>query len=132
MRYLLDTNILSDLIKNPAGQVAARVRQLVPNTVCTSVVVAGELRYGAAKKASANLSQRVEQLLRTIAVLALDETCTQAYGQVRAMLEKRGQPIGANDLWLVAHALAAGMTLVTHNVREFSRIDTLPIENWLD
>jgi len=132
MRYLLDTNILSDLIKHPAGQAAARIRALAPGAICTSVIVAGELRYGATKKGSATLSQRVEQLLRAIPILDLDAACADVYGQLRTALEAQGQPIGANDLWIAAHALAANTTLVTHNTREFGRIDSLQIENWLD
>jgi len=131
VRYLLDTNILSDLIKNPTGRVAARVRALAPETICTSAVVAGELRYGATKKASAKLSQRVEQLLRTIPVLPLDDAATDAYGTLRTELEHRGQPIGANDLWIAAHALASHCTLVSHNAREFARVATLRVEDWL-
>jgi len=134
MGYMLDTNILSDLIKHPAGKVAQRLSAFdagTAGTVCTTIIVAGELRYGACKKASAALSQRIEQLLKVMPVLALDAACADAYGRVRAALEKKGLPIGANDLWIAAHALATNMTLVTHNEQEFGRVDGLKIENWL-
>jgi len=132
MRYLLDTNIVSDLIKNPSGKAAQRIRPLSPGAVCTTVIVAGELRYGAFKKASAPLSQRVNLLLREIPVLSMDAACAEAYGRIRADLEQRGLPIGANDLWIAAHALVLQLVLVTHNTQEFSRVGGLVVENWLD
>jgi len=130
--YLLDTNIISDMIRNPSGQVAARIEQIGPRAICTSVVVAAELRYGCAKKGSAKLLARVESLLATIAVLPLDVPADTEYGGIRAELEAAGQPIGANDLLIGAHAYALGLTLVTDNTKEFSRIRGLTIENWLD
>jgi len=130
--YLLDTNIISDMIRNPSGQVAARIEQIDPKAICTSVVVAAELRYGCAKKGSAKLLVRVESLLATIPVLPLDVPADTEYGGIRAELEAAGQPIGANDLLIGAHACALGLTLVTDNTKEFSRIRGLTIENWLD
>ncbi|EIF29039.1 putative nucleic acid-binding protein, contains PIN domain [Burkholderia sp. Ch1-1] len=130
--YLLDTNIISDMIRNPSGQVAARIEHIDPKAICTSVVVAAELRYGCAKKGSAKLLARVESLLATIPVLPLDVPADTEYGGIRAELEIAGQPIGANDLLIGAHAYALGLTLVTDNTREFSRIRGLTIENWLD
>jgi len=132
MRYMLDTNALSDLIKFPRGPVARSVRQLAANRVCTTVIVVGELQYGVFKKASARLRKNVEAVLQAMTILALDAPCAEIYGQVRAQLEAAGQPVGANDLWIAAHALSQGMTLVTGNVREFSRIKGLKIENWLE
>jgi len=132
MRYMLDTNILSDLIRFPRGRVAQRVRQLTANQVCTTIIVAGELRYGAIKKASAPLRQNVEAVLEAILILPLDVPCADIYGQIRTWLEAEGQPISSNDLWIAAHALSQGMTLVTGNVREFARIKGLNMENWLD
>jgi len=131
MRYLLDTNILSDLIKNPAGNAARRIRGLAAETVCTSIIVAGELHYGGHKKKSALLQQRIDELLAVMTILPLESACTPIYGQIRADLESKGTPIGGNDLWIAAHALASGSTLVTDNLREFSRIPGLLLENWL-
>lgn len=130
--YLLDTNIISDMIRNPSGQVANRIEQIDPKAVCTSIVVAAELRYGCAKKGSAKLLARVESLLATIPVLPLDVPADAEYGGIRAELEIAGQPIGANDLLIGAHAYALGLTLVTDNTKEFGRIRGLTIENWLD
>lgn len=131
MGYLLDTNILSDLIRNPFGPVAQRIEAVGAKAVCTSIIVAAELRYGSAKKGSPRLQARVEDILATIPVLPLDVPADADYGRQRAQLEASGQPIGGNDLLIAAHALALGLTLVTHNTREFSRIVGLQVEDWL-
>jgi len=132
MRYLLDTNIISDLMKHPSGNAARRIRTLPPNVIFTSIIVAGELQYGGRKKNSAPLRQRIHDILGEITILPLDSACADLYGTIRADLEKKGTPIGANDLWIAAHALAAEMTLVTGNVQEFTRIEGLKTENWLE
>ena len=131
MGYLLDTNILSDLIRNPFGPVAQRIEAVGAKAVCTSIIVAAELRYGSAKKGSPRLQARVEDILATIPVLTLEVPADADYGRQRAQLEASGQPIGGNDLLIAAHALALGLTLVTHNTREFSRIAGLQVEDWL-
>ena len=131
MGYLLDTNILSDLIRNPFGPVAQRIEAVGAKAVCTSIIVAAELRYGSAKKGSPRLQARVEDILATIPVLPLEVPADADYGRQRAQLEASGQPIGGNDLLIAAHALALGLTLVTHNTREFSRIVGLQLEDWL-
>src|ERR1700712_1604139 len=127
---MLDTNIISDMIRNPFGQVAIRIEQMDPQTICTSVVVAAELRYCCAKKGSPKLLAKVESLLAAIPVLPLDVPVDREYGSIRAELELAGQPIGANDLLIGAHAYALGLTLVTDNTKEFIRIRGLAIENW--
>ena len=129
--YLLDTNIISDLIRNPSGAAAQRIEQLGAKGICTSIVVAAELRYGCAKKGSPRLLEKVDAVLRTIPVVALDLPADTDYGRIRAELEAAGQPIGGNDLLIAAHALALGLTLVTNNTREFARIRGLKVENWL-
>ena len=131
MGYLLDTNILSDLIRNPFGPVAQRIEAVGAKAVCTSIIVAAELRYGSAKKGSPRLQARVEDILATIPVLPLEVPADADYGRQRAQLEASGQSIGGNDLLIAAHALALGLTLVTHNTREFSRIAGLQVEDWL-
>jgi len=132
MRFLLDTNIISDLIKNPLGKVAEHIRRLEPNQLCTNIIVAGELHYGVKKKSSLNLSRRVTQILEILPVLALSEQVATTYGTIRADLEKNGLPIGVNDLWIAAHALSENKILVTNNVREFERVNNLNLENWLE
>ena len=131
MGYLLDTNILSDLIRNPFGPVAQRIEAVGAKAVCTSIIVAAELRYGCAKKGSPRLQARVEDILATIPVLPLEVPADADYGRQRVQLEASGQPIGGNDLLIAAHALALGLTLVTHNTREFSRTAGLQVEDWL-
>jgi len=133
-RYLLDTNILSDLIKNPKGLVARKIEMLPPkerDALSTSIIVASELRYGATKKGSHNLSARIDQLLGAIDVLPLEVEADRHYGEIRTALERVGAVIGANDLLIAAHALAVDAVLVTDNLREFSRIEGLRIEDWL-
>ena len=130
-RYLLDTNIVSDLVRRPGGVVAQRVIELGEHRVCTSVIVAAELRYGAARKSSARLSRQLEAILSAMAVLALEPAASVAYGDLRAELERRGRLIGPNDLLIAAHALSEGHILVTDNEAEFRRVTELVVENWL-
>ncbi len=132
-RYLLDTNSLSDLIKNPRGVVAERM--LTPGLeiyCCTSIIVACELRYGAAKKQSPKLSYNVEQVLNSLPILPLEEAVDKVYAEIRVNLESRGLPIGQHDLLIAAHALSLGLTVVTANEREFTRVENLKVENWLN
>jgi len=131
MQYMLDTNMVSDLVRNPSGRVAQRVRQLPAQMVCTSIIVAGELHYGIIRKGSVELTLRVRQILQEIPILSLQPSCAEIYGQIRTALERKGLPIGANDLWIAAHAMSSTTTLVTHNVQEFIRIEGLRTENWL-
>jgi tRNA(fMet)-specific endonuclease VapC len=131
VRFLLDTNIVSDLVRHPRGKIADRISEVGEDEVCTSIVVAAELRYGAAKKSSARLTSQLEAVLGAIEVLPLEAPVDTVYGVIRAGLERMGQPIGANDLIIAAHARALDLTVVTDNEREFARVDGLRIENWL-
>ncbi|MCX7114521.1 MAG: type II toxin-antitoxin system VapC family toxin [Gammaproteobacteria bacterium] len=131
MRYLLDTNILSDLIKNPQGFAAKQVLTINKNKIVTSIIVAAEMRYGVEKKNSPVLTERVHLLLQTIEVMPLDGEVDKHYGRIRLQLERQGAMIGANDLFIAAHAMAIGAVLVTHTTREFERIEGLKIENWI-
>jgi tRNA(fMet)-specific endonuclease VapC len=131
MRYLLDTNIVSAVIRNPQGHVTERIREVGEANVATSIIVAAELRYGAAKKGSARLTAQVEAVLGALEVLPFEDPADRVYGVLRAGLEQKGQPIGGNDLLIAAQALSLGFTLVTANEREFSKIEDLPCENWL-
>ena len=131
MRFLLDTNILSDLVRRPHGRIADRIKRVGERRVCTSIIVAAELRYGAAKKGSSRLKKQLETVLNALDVLALEAPADTFYGELRARLERAGQTIGANDLLIAAHALTLGHTVVTDNEREFSRVKDLRIENWL-
>jgi tRNA(fMet)-specific endonuclease VapC len=131
MPYLLDTNILSDLVKRPQGAVAARIAAVGGDQVCTSLIVAAELRYGAAKRGSEKLTKQLETILTALPVLSLEAPTDRRYGELRAALERQGTLIGPNDLLIAAHALALDAVLVTDNTREFERVQGLVIENWL-
>jgi tRNA(fMet)-specific endonuclease VapC len=130
-RYLLDTNIVSDLVVNPQGRAAKRLRKVGETKVCTSIVVASELRYGAAKRGSARLNHQLHLVLGALEIVALDAPADEIYGTIRAKLEKAGKPIGGNDLLMAAHAIALNCVLVSDNEREFSRVAGLTRENWL-
>jgi tRNA(fMet)-specific endonuclease VapC len=129
--YMLDTNIISDLIRNPQGRAAMRIAKAGENNICTSIVVAAELRYGCAKSGSKRLLKAVEDLLGEIDVLPLDVPADGEYGGIRSELEAAGKPIGSNDLLIAAHAYTIGATIVTANAAEFKRIRGLNVENWL-
>jgi tRNA(fMet)-specific endonuclease VapC len=130
-RYLLDTNVISDLIRNPQGRAAKRIAKVGEDNICTSIIVAAELRYGCAKSGSKQLLKAVEDLLGEITVLPFDVPADAEYGGIRAKLEADGKPIGSNDLLIAAHAYATGATIVTANTGEFKRIRGLKVENWL-
>lgn len=130
-RYLLDTNIIADLIRNPQGKAARRIARAGEDKICTSIVVAAELRYGCAKSGSTRLRTAVEELLSEIEVLPFDSPADAEYGEIRAELEAAGKPIGSNDLLIAAHACACGATIVTANVGEFKRVRRLKVANWL-
>lgn len=129
--YMLDTNIISDLIRNPRGKVYQRIKREGESTICTSIIVAAELRFGVQKKQSAVLSERIENILESIVVMALDEPADQSYGLLRQQLQQQGQLIGPNDLLIAAHALSLNLVLVTNNADEFERVQGLQVENWL-
>jgi len=131
MRYLLDTNILSDLVRNPHGAVAAKIAQVGEANVCTSVVVAAELRYGAAKKNSPRLTAQLEAVLGALEVLPLEAPADETYGDIRAILERQGLLIGPNDLLIAAQCRVLEYSLVTDNEREFRRVAGLEVENWV-
>ena len=130
-RYLLDTNILSNLIREPHGIIARRIAQVGELDVCTSIIVAAELRYGVAKKQSKRLSASLDAILEALEVLPLETPFDEMYGAIRAKLERKGEFVGPSDLIVAAQALSLGLILVTDNVREFSRVEDLTIQNWL-
>ena len=132
VRYLLDTNICIYIAKYQPPTVRARFEQHAADELAMSVVTLGELRFGAEK------SQAPEQALSALArlesliqVMPLCETTGQHYGQIRADLQRKGQPIGNNDLWIAAHARANDWILVTNTEREFARVGGLQVENWV-
>lgn len=129
--YLLDTSTLSNLIRQPQGRVAERIAQVGESSVLTSVVVACELRYGAAKRGSRRLTRQVEAVLGALTVRALESDVERIYAAIRVALEKKGTPIGAHDMLIAAHARAIAAVCVTDNVAEFKRVPALKVENWV-
>ena len=130
-QYLLDTNILSDLVRNPQGRVAAHIAQVGDDVICPSIIVAAELRFGAAKKGSQRLTAQLESILSAIDIQPFEAPADSAYAKLRAELETAGVPIGGNDMLIAAQAVATGRVVVTDNEREFQRIGGLQVENWL-
>jgi tRNA(fMet)-specific endonuclease VapC len=128
---MLHANIISDLIKNPQGRAAKRIAKVGEDNICTSIIVAAELRYGCAKSGSKRLLKAVEDLLGEINVLPFDVPADADYGSIRSELEAAGRPIGSNDLLIAAHAYSTGATIVTANTDEFKRFRGPSVENWL-
>lgn len=133
--YLLDTNIISDMMRNPQGRANLQLEVRIahsksPLRVCTSVVVDCEVRYGLRRKSSPKLDRAYTNLLQVVEVMPLDALVTPHYASLRARLEQAGKSIGANDSLIAAHALALGATLITADA-EFSRVPDLALENWL-
>ncbi len=131
LNYLLDTNILSDLVRNPQGPVAAHIARVGEDALCTSIIVAAELRYGAARSGSTRLGERIHLILSSLTILPLESPTDHCYAHIRHHLSSQGIPIGPNDLLIAAQALAHDLTIITANVREFERVPGLKVENWL-
>lgn len=129
--YLLDTNILSDLVRHPQGAVAKRIAEVGEDAICTSIIVAAELRYGAVKRQSERLTQQLELILSRLSIQGFDAPMDEAYAAIRAHLERAGTPIGGNDLLIAAQARSLGLTVVTANLGEFSRVPDLATQTWL-
>ena len=131
-RYLLDTNICIYIRQRRPPSVLRRFARLMPGDACLSVVTYGELRYGVAKsRERARAETLLRELVELLPVAPLPPDAGEAYGDIRAALEAKGQTIGNNDLWIAAHARAAGLVLVTNNGREFTRVAGLTVENWV-
>ncbi len=129
--WMLDTNILSELIRDPHGALAKRAVAEPDGSVCTSIIVACELRFGALRKGSALLAERVELLLSRLSVLPFDGDADRHYAEIRSTLERLGTPIGSHDLFIAAHARSRALSLVTRNLREFRRVPDLKVTDWV-
>jgi tRNA(fMet)-specific endonuclease VapC len=128
---MLDTDMCVYIVRRSLPQVRRRFQEMRVGEVVISAITYGELEYGAAKSnRSESDRQKIERVVRQIPVAPLDDKAGAAYGVLRSGLERQGRMIGSNDLWIGAHALSLGLTLVTNNEREFRRIDGLSIENW--
>ena len=132
-RYLLDTNICIYIRQKRPEEVLRRFRKLRPGEAVLSVITYGELLYGAAKSEQrVRASEQLHELVSVLPALSLPEAAAEAYGTIRAELELNGEMIGNNDLWIAAHALAAGLILVTNNEKEFRRVRRLKVQNWTE
>lgn len=132
LRYLLDTNTCVYAVSGRFPVVTRQLDSRLAGTVGMSVIVMGELMFGISKSLRReDALRRLEALQQVVAVTELPADAAAHYGEIRAHLERAGTPIGNNDLWISAHARAAGLTLVTNNVREFSRVPGLELENWV-
>src|SRR5258708_14817300 len=130
-RYLLYTNICIYIRQQRPDTVLRRFRKLRPGEALLSVITYGELLYGAAKSTQrVDALGKLRELIHLLPASALPESAAEAYGSLRADLEAKGEMIGNNDLWIAAHALAAGLTLVTNNEKEFRRVRGLKVQNW--
>lgn len=131
-QYLLDTNTLSHLVRHPQGPVMQKITSVGEDSICTSIIVAAELRFGAEKSGSQSLTERIELILSATEIMPLESPADRYYGDIRCQLASRGTPIGPNDLLIAAHAMALDLIVVTANQREFSRVSGLRVENWLE
>lgn len=131
LRYLLDTDTLSELVLRPRGAVASEIGRRGERAICTSVLVAAELRFGASKRGSPALTQNVEAVIAALKVLPFEEPADRRYAEIRVHLERRGTPIGPNDMLIAAQALSLGLTVVTGNVAEYTRVPGLDVDNWI-
>lgn len=129
---MLDTNIVSDLVRNPDSKAAARLRAVGDHGLAVSIITAAEPRFGAMKSGSPRLISRTEAIPATLDVLPFDVPADAEYASIRVELEASGKPIGPNDLLIAAHARSLRTIIVTANASEFSRVPGLNVENWLD
>lgn len=132
LRYLLDTNICIYIAKRKPISVLHKFEQIAVGDVGMSIITYGELLYGAEKSHSPKKAfHTLNDLTSLIPPLPMPTKAAKHYGKIRSTLEKKGKPIGNNDLWIAAHVLALDLTVVTNNTKEFARIPKLKVENWL-
>jgi tRNA(fMet)-specific endonuclease VapC len=129
-RFLLDTNIVSALLRDPQGPIAKEIERAGEDAICTSIIVAAELRFRAKKRGLEELTRRVNAVLNAVTILPFVAPADDIYATTRAYLEEKGTPIGPNDLLIAASAMAQNCILVTKNTREFSRVPGLAMVDW--
>jgi len=131
MKVMLDTNICIYVIKQKPRSVLERFVAFPVGDLGISVITLAELEYGASKSSEPDRNREaLEQFVSPLEIAVFDRLATSIYGKIRALLEKRGRPIGSMDLLIAAHALSLNVRLVTNNMREFKRVPGLPVENW--
>lgn len=130
---MLDTNICIYIQRERPPQVLAHFARLKPGDAVISVITWGELQYGAARSQQrGKVLELLQAFVSLVPVASMPDTAGENYGAIRAALEIKGEPIGNNDLWIAAHAKAAGLTLVSNNLREFKRVLGLKVQNWAE
>lgn len=131
MRYLLDTNICIYLIKKKPLKVLEKLRTLAIAEVGISAITLAELEFGVAKSSRAQQNnEALQAFVAPLEILPFDDRAACRYGEIRAHLEKKGQPIGSLDMLIAAHASSLSLTLVTNNLREFKKVPGLTVEGW--
>jgi tRNA(fMet)-specific endonuclease VapC len=132
VKYLLDTDTLSFLARGEHPALTTRVLDSAPEDLAMSVMSRGEAEFGLqAAPMKRDMERRMRGLLASLQCLPLAENVAVEYGDIRCALQRAGTPIGHNDLWIAAQARSLGLTVVTHNTREFSRVERLKLEDWL-
>jgi len=132
MKYLIDTNICIYIMNNHPPEVLEKFKHIGVGEVGISSISVSELHYGAckSKKIKQNI-KRLEEFLFPFDILTYDENASREYGKVRSQLEKKGQIIGPLDMLIAAHAISRELTIITNNTKEFRRIRSLKVENWV-
>lgn len=131
IQFMLDTNMVIYIIKHKPASVLERFQQYDPSEFCISAITLAEMQYGISKSSKPEKNQlALAMFLSNIAVLPFEDNAAVEYGDIRAGLEKKGTPIGPNDMLIAAHAKALGLTVVTNNTKEFARVPGLKLENW--
>jgi tRNA(fMet)-specific endonuclease VapC len=129
VRFMLDTDTVSFALRGQ-GNVAEEILKRNPSELCVSAITVAELRYGASRRKSAKLHRLIDSFLATVAIKAFDRECAEEFGKLASLLADRGEPIGEADTYIAAHAIAIKVTLVTNNVKHFTRVAGLKVENW--
>lgn len=132
LKYLLDTNIVIYVLKRRPAEVLAIFNANASRMAISSITLS-ELMYGAEKSQNINRNlEAIEEFVSHLDVLSYDAKASQHYGQIKATLERKGEIIGENDIHIAAHAISQGLILVSNNLKEFSRVANLALENWVE
>lgn len=132
IQFMLDTNMVIYIIKHKPESVLQHFQLYDPSEFCISAITLAEMQYGISKSSKPERNQlALAAFLSNIAVLPFDDKAAVEYGDIRAGLEKKGTPIGGNDMLIAAHARSLGLTVVTNNTKEFVRVPDLKLENWV-
>lgn len=130
--FLIDTNICIHIMNDHPPEVIQKFREIGVGNICISSITVSELRYGACKSRQIKKNlKRIDEFLSPFEIISYDESAANHYGEIRSQLEKRGNVIGPLDMLIAAHALSENLTLITNNEKEFKRVKSLEVENWI-